>query len=115
MVWSSASSTRIDPLALVFPFSANPPLRSVGASGKALYRQCLVGPKMFPLRCGETHPYGAPREFERYSPKCLEEKFSEVRRSKRPAWRGAKHSRAASRDPFGPETRQLSSVRCTIV
>src|SRR5215213_2344423 len=80
MVWSSANSTLIDPLALVFPFSANPPLRSVDASGKALYRQCLVGPKMFPLRCGETHPYGAPRRFERYSPKCVEGVFSEVRR-----------------------------------
>src|SRR5215210_1633044 len=96
MVWSSASSTRIDPLALVFPFSANPPLRSVGASGKALYRQCLVGPKMFPLRCGETHPYGAPREFERYSPKCLEGLFSEVHIHHRTPLAPCSHPRLAT-------------------
>src|SRR5215211_8572931 len=115
MVWSSASSTRIDPLALVFPFSANLPLRSVGASGKALYRQCLVGPKMFPLRCGETHPYGAPREFERYSPKCLEGLFSEVRRSKRPIRRRGKHPTTACWHPLAGERPRLRSIRCTEV
>ena len=40
-----------------------------------------------------------------YSPSCRQGGFSEVRRSKRPVERGGKHSRAACRTPFGPETR----------
>jgi hypothetical protein len=48
-------------------------------------------------------------------PKCLEEEFSEVRRSKRPVERGGKHSRAAWREPFSVETRRISSIRFIVV
>ena len=73
VVWSSASSTLISPLVSAFVFGSSPkthPLRSVGASGKALYRPHDSGPGSSPLGYRERHPHGAPRKFERYSPEC---------------------------------------------
>src|SRR5918994_5173344 len=81
MVWSSASSTLIDPLVSAFVFRSSPnthPPRF--ASGKALYRLHHSEPRSSPLRYRETHPHhGAPRKFERYSPECVEGEFSELR------------------------------------
>jgi hypothetical protein len=59
-----------------------------------LYRLRHFGPKMFPHRCRETHPYGAPREFARYSPECVEGEFSEVR-----VWRVIRPSLLEQTDP----------------
>jgi hypothetical protein len=50
-----------------------------------------------------------------YSPKCLEEEFSEVRGSKRPIRRSAKHSTTAWRHPFGVKMLLLGTIRCTVV
>ena len=49
----------------------------------------------------------------RYSPKCVEEEFSEVHRSKRLIGQGGQHSTTAWWHPFGIETWRLSSIRCT--
>src|SRR5215203_4552122 len=84
MVWSSASSTLIGPFVVAFVFRSSPnthPLRSVGAFGNVLYPLRLSVSGSAPLRGRRgAHPYVAPCEFERYSPKCVEGKFSEVRR-----------------------------------
>src|SRR3954452_11661435 len=113
MVWSSASSTLISVLVSAFVFSSSPnthPLRSVGASGKALYRLHHSGPGSSPLRYRERHPHhGAPRKFKRYSPNFVEVVFSEVHGSKRPVERDGKHTRAAFGNPFGVETRGSST------
>src|SRR5215217_3244305 len=50
-----------------------------------------------------------------YSPKCVEEEFSEVHSSKQLIRRRAKHSATAWRHPFGVQTRRLSAFRCTVV
>src|ERR687898_562207 len=81
MVWSSASSTLISPFVFTATFRFSPnshPPRLVGASGKALYRLHHSGPRPSPLLYRERHPHGAPRKFERYSPKFVEGEFSEV-------------------------------------
>src|SRR5215208_2320566 len=76
MVWSSASSTLIGPFVVAFVFRSSPnthPLRSVGAFGNALYPLRLSVSGSSPLRGRRgAHPYGAPYEFERYSPECVE-------------------------------------------
>src|SRR5829696_1620561 len=96
MVWSSASSTLIGPFAFVvaFVFRSSPnthPLRPVGVFGKALYRLRHSGSGSAPLRGRRgAHPYVAPCEFERYSPKCVEKLSDNSRRASfRSSRRGA--------------------------
>src|SRR5215204_1140920 len=83
MVWSSARSTLIGPFVFAFViwFSPNP---SCSVPLVRLERHCSVytfwGHGSSPLlRCRGTHPYGAPRKFQRYSPECVEGEFCEVR------------------------------------
>src|SRR5215207_8305236 len=94
MVWSSASSTLIGPFVVAFVFRSSPnthPLRSVGAFGNALYPLRLSVSGSSPLRGRRgAHPYVAPCEFERYSPKCVEKLSDNSRRASfRSSRRGA--------------------------
>jgi hypothetical protein len=50
-----------------------------------------------------------------YSPKCVEERFCEVRCSKQPIRHSAKHSTTAWWPPSGVEARRVGAIRCTVV
>src|SRR5215217_300194 len=65
---------------------------------------------------GRHHEYDATRRdhvhrLEAYSPKCVEEKFSEVRRSKQLRQPPPRPLRMAASQPIDPETRRPCAIR----
>ena len=74
--------------------------------------QAGAGTRQTTLALSKAIAYGLRKS---YSPTCVEESFSEVRRSKRPVERGVNHPITSWREPFGVQKRRLCSVRYTVL
>src|SRR5829696_5117304 len=78
-------------------------MRSVGASGRHCIVYAISGHGCSPLRCRGTHPYGASRKFERYSPECVEKLSEKSRRHPKLGLR--RHPKGTVRPVLVPEQR----------